>query len=112
MEGTSRLPRVVPLPALIMAESRTIQAVVPSMRVDAIGAKAFKVSRSYFVKGIANGSVTVNGKKAGKSAEVNVGDEVIAHGLGSMKVLSVDGETRRGNLKVSLEVARGTPDGE
>jgi len=93
-------------------DTKLMQAVVPSLRVDALGAKAFKVSRNYFVKGIEGGSVTVNGKVAGKSAEVTVGDEVVARGLGSMKVVSVDGETRRGNLKVSLKVGRGVPEGE
>lgn len=83
---------------------RTVSAVVPSLRVDVLGAKGFKVSRSYFAKGVAGGKVSVNGKPAGKSSSAGVGDRIEAQGLGVVRVLSVDGETRRGNLKVSLEV--------
>lgn len=85
-------------------QRRTVSAVVPSLRVDVLGARAFKVSRAYFAKGVAGGKVSVNGKPAGKSASAGVGDEVRAEGLGSFRVGSVDGETRRGNLKVTLEV--------
>ena len=80
--------------------------IVPSLRVDALGAKAFNVSRSYFSKGIAAGNVTVNGQKAGKSSNAEAGDEVYAEGLGRFSVGSVQGETRRGNLKVDLEVEK------
>ena len=33
-----------------------------------------------------------------------------ARGLGTFEVLSVDGSTRKGNLKVSLKVSREQPD--
>jgi len=81
-------------------------AVVPSLRVDVLGARAFGVSRAYFAKGVAAGRVTVNGRQAGKSASAAVGDEVYAAGLGRFRVASVEGETRRGNLKVELSVER------
>ena len=89
-----------------MSGKRTLSAVVASLRVDAVGAKGFKVSRSYFSKGVAGGKVSVNGKVAGKSAEVAPGDEVRAQGLGTITLLSVDGETRRGNVKITLAVER------
>ena len=57
-------------------------AVVPSLRVDALGAKAFRVSRSFFRKGIEAGNVTVNGSAVGKSGVVAEADEVYADGLG------------------------------
>ncbi|MFO8150712.1 MAG: hypothetical protein R6T93_10465 [Trueperaceae bacterium] len=94
----------VPLHALAQARERTRAAVVPSLRVDALGAKAFGVSRSWFAKGIAAGRVHVNGRQVGKSAEAAVGDEVWADGLGRFRVTAVHGETRRGNLKVTIEV--------
>lgn len=81
-------------------------AVVPSLRVDVLGARAFGVSRAYFQKGVAAGRVSVNGRPAGKSTDALAGDEVFADGLGRFKVLTVDGETRRGNLKVTLSVER------
>ncbi len=94
----------VPLERLAQGRTRRRDAVVPSLRVDALGAKAFGVSRSWFTKGIAAGRVHLNGARAGKSAEAAVGDEVWADGLGRFRVLEVHGETRRGNLKVTLEV--------
>ena len=82
------------------------QVVVPSLRVDALGAKAFKVSRSYFSKGVAGGRVRVNGVTAGKSSSAALGDEVYAEGLGRFSVREVLGETKKGNLKVTLEIER------
>ncbi len=78
--------------------------IAPALRVDALGAKAFKVSRSYFSKGIQNGKVFVNGKVVGKAATVEVGDEVFADGLGRYQVVEVRGETKKGNQKVLLNV--------
>jgi RNA-binding protein YlmH len=94
----------VPLERLAQGRVRRRDAVVPSLRVDALGAKAFGVSRSWFSKGIAAGRVHVNGKPAGKSAEAAEGDEVWADGLGRFRILEVKGETRKGNLKVTVEV--------
>ncbi len=85
-------------------KSQTV--VVPSLRVDALGAKAFKVSRSYFSKGVAGGRVRVNGLAAGKSSSAALGDEVYAEGLGRFTVTEVLGETKKGNLKVTLEIER------
>jgi RNA-binding protein YlmH len=94
----------VPLERLAQGRTRRSDAVVPSLRIDAVGAKAFGVSRSWFTKGIAAGRVHVNGVRAGKSVEAAAGDEVWADGLGRFRVLEVHGETRRGNLKVTIEV--------
>lgn len=87
--------------------ARTLTAIVPSLRVDVLGARAFKVSRAYFAKGVAAGNVLIGGAKAGKSASVEAGQEVHAVGLGRFRLVSVDGTTRRENLKVTLAV---TPD--
>jgi RNA-binding protein YlmH len=86
------------------AEVRSLSVIVPSLRADVLGARAFRVSRAWFAKGIANGNVSVNGRPAGKSTQALAGDEVTASGLGSFTVISVDGETKKGNLKVTLEV--------
>lgn len=94
----------VPLASLAGARARTRAAVVPSLRVDALGARAFGVSRAYFAKGVAAGRVHLNGRTVGKSAEAAAGDEVWADGLGRFRVTAVHGETRRGNLKVTIEV--------
>lgn len=89
-----------------MSAVKEITAVVPSLRVDVLGARAFGVSRSYFAKGIASGSVTCNDQVVGKSASAEVGQQFAANTLGTFVVASVDGETRRGNVKVTLHVTR------
>jgi RNA-binding protein YlmH len=96
--------REVPLARLAQGRLRRRDVVVPSLRVDALGAKAFGVSRSWFAKGVAAGRVHVNGRPAGKSADAVQGDEVWADGLGRFRVVAVHGETRKGNLKVTVEV--------
>lgn len=97
-------PRVVPLERALAGRVKALTVVVPSLRVDVVGAKGFRVSRSYFSKGIAGGKVSVNGVRVGKAGNAEVGDEVYAEGLGRLRLLSVDGETRRGNVKLTLEV--------
>ena len=99
-------PREVDAAHLGRGSHKTQQVVVPSLRVDALGAKAFKVSRSYFSKGVAGGRVRVNGVTAGKSSSASEGDEVYAEGLGRFSVREVVGETKKGNLKVTLEIER------
>lgn len=96
----------VPLERLAKGRSKRQTVIVPSLRADALGAKAFNVSRSYFSKGVAAGNVTVNGKRVSKSGAAEPGDEVYAEGLGRFYVLSVQGETRRGNQKVALEIEK------
>lgn len=88
------------------AAGRSLDVIVPSLRVDVLGARAFKVSRAYFAKGVAAGRVSVAGVAAGKSTTVEPGQDVVAQGLGSFRLVSVNGETRRENLKVTLEVWR------
>lgn len=96
----------VPVELLGVADARTVNAVVPSLRVDVLGARAFGVSRAYFAKGMVAGRVSVNGSAAGKAASAVEGDQVYAAGLGRFHVEGVVGETRRGNLKVTLSVER------
>jgi RNA-binding protein YlmH len=107
LEGRPVAPSVVPLERAVHGSLRRVGAVVPSLRVDVLGAKGFRVSRSYFAKGVAGGKVSVNGRPAGKSSSAEAGDEIYAEGLGRLRVLSVDGETRRGNVRVTMEVEAG-----
>lgn len=94
----------VELSRLARGRERQQGVIVPSLRVDVLGAKAFRVSRAYFAKGIAGGRVSLNGRPAGKSSSAERGDEVYAEGLGRFSVLEVQGETRKGNVKVVLGV--------
>ncbi len=97
----------IPLERLSSGSQKRQLVIVPSLRVDALGAKAFNVSRSYFSKGIKAGNVTINGKAATKSSSAEPGDEIYAQTIGRMYVSSVQGETRKGNLKVLVDIEKG-----
>lgn len=84
--------------------SKSREVVVPSMRVDVVGAKGFGVSRAYFQQGIDGGKVRINGQTARASSEIGEGDSLSAEGLGRVDFKRVISQTRRGNFKVELEV--------
>lgn len=86
--------------------SKTREVVVPSLRVDVVGAKGFGVSRAYFQGGIDAGKVRINGAPARSSSEIREGDSLSAEGLGRVDFKRVVNETRRGNFKVELEIHR------
>ncbi|MEZ0348609.1 MAG: S4 domain-containing protein [Thermus sp.] len=97
-----------PAPEAAFKASKGVRTlVVPSLRVDALGAKGFGVSRSYFVQGVKAGKVRLRGKVASPKDEVRPGDTLLAEGLGSLRLLEVLGSTRRGNFKVRVEVEKG-----
>jgi len=96
----------VPLGHVARGSSKTVSLVVPSLRADVLGAKAFGASRSWFAKGVAGGKVRVDGETAGKSAVLEPGSELWAEGLGRARLLAVEGETKRGNVKVRVEVEK------
>lgn len=85
---------------------KRLSLVVPSLRADVLGAKAFGASRSWFSKGVAGGKVRVDGEPAGKSTSLEIGSELWAEGLGRARLADVEGETKKGNLKVVVEVER------
>ncbi len=82
---------------------KEIIAVVPSLRVDAIGAKGLGVSRSYFQKGVKQGNVLLDGRPAKAKDEVREGSVLEAKGLGRVVLKEILGKTARGNYKVRLE---------
>lgn len=88
------------------ARERTRSVVVPSLRVDVVGAKGFGVSRTYFAQGVKAGKVRLRGKTASVKDEMAEGDHLLAEGLGSLVVKKVLGQTKRGNVKLELEVQR------
>jgi RNA-binding protein YlmH len=106
VRGKTYSVKIVELQKVTSGSRKRQSAIVPALRVDALGAKAFGVSRSYFAKGVAAGNVFVNGQKATKSTDAEAGDEVYAEGLGRFSVVSVQGETRKGNLRITLDVEK------
>jgi RNA-binding protein YlmH len=105
-KGQEIVGQVIPLEKVVSGTRKKQSVIVPSLRVDTLGAKAFGVSRSYFAKGVAAGNVMLNGQKAGKASDAEAGDEIYAEGLGRFYISLVQGETRKGNLKVILEVEK------
>lgn len=101
LEAQSASPDQVP-----KVRERTRSVVVPSLRVDAVGARGFGVSRTYFVQGVKAGKVKLRGKTASAKDELAEGDTLLAEGLGSLVVKKVLGQTKRGNVKLELEVFR------
>ena len=83
---------------------KTREVVVPSMRVDVVGAKGFGVSRAYFQAGVEGKNVRVNGAVASSSTTIREGDTLVAERLGRIEFKRVINETRRGNYKLELEV--------
>jgi RNA-binding protein YlmH len=106
VKGQEVAGQILPLENVSIGNRKKQSVIVPSLRVDALGAKAFGVSRSYFAKGIAAGNVLLNGERAGKSSDAEAGDEIYAEGLGRFYISQVQGETRKGNMKVMLEVEK------
>jgi len=104
--GTVVTAETVPVERIASGSRRTLRLVVPALRADAVGSKAFGASRSWFVKGVAAGKVRIDGEPAGKAAQLEVGSELWAEGLGRARLLEVEGETKRGNLKVVVEVEK------
>lgn len=100
--------RLAPPPegALRPPRERVRTLVVPSLRVDAVGAKGFGVSRSYFAQGVKAGKVRLKGRPASPKDEVAPGDTLFAEGLGTLRLLEVVGKTVRGNYKIKVEVER------
>jgi RNA-binding protein YlmH len=106
IRGKTFEAKIVELQKIAAGSSKRQTTIVPALRVDALGAKAFGVSRSYFAKGVAAGNVFVNGQKASKSTDAEAGDEIYAEGLGRFSVVSVQGETRKGNLRITMDVEK------
>jgi RNA-binding protein YlmH len=105
--GRTREVRFVPATGQALERgSKTRSVVVPSLRLDVVGAKGFGVSRAYFQGGIENKKVRVNGTLATSSTPVRVGDTLSAEGLGRIEFKRIEGETRRGNIKLELEIHR------
>ena len=93
-------------PGKLERSNKTREVVVPSMRLDVIGAKGFGVSRAYFQQGIEGKKVRINGQLASSSTQVREGDTLIAEGIGRIEFKRIINETRRGNFKLELEVHR------
>lgn len=91
------------VPELPPPAGRTFRDTVPSMRLDAILAAGFSLSRSEASDRIAHGKAFVNqALQIRPDAEVQEGDLISLRGEGRMRIESVDGETRKGRIAVKI----------
>ena len=99
------LTDIVPLNSLQTAVSafEELSLSVASLRLDGIASDVYRVSRSKIVDPIRAGRCRINWKvEEDPSAPLKEGDVVSMQGLGRFKVLSVEGVTKKGRVRVKV----------
>lgn len=82
---------------------RDIKVTVQSMRLDAIVAHGFGLSRSKMVREIAAGKINLNWRVClDVSSAVQAGDIISARGRGRVEVLEICGQTKKGRVSLLL----------
>jgi RNA-binding protein YlmH len=85
-------------------EGKEIGGTVPSLRLDAVLALGFGISRSRVVLLVKAGLAKVNWRpQTAASFQLREGDLVSLQGRGRLKVLAVQGETRKGRIRLILK---------
>ncbi len=85
-------------------DGKEIKGTVASLRLDAVLSLGFGVSRSRVVLLIKGGVVSVNWKPiSSPSIQLNEGDQVSLKGRGRLLVEAVEGETRKGRIRLKLK---------
>lgn len=83
---------------------KIINATVADLRLDAVAAAAYGVSRSRMADEIKSLNVKVNWKEAKKAAQpVSEGDVISFRGRGRVEVEEIRGTTKKGRISVTLK---------
>ena len=83
--------------------SREIAVTVRSMRIDALAAHGFGLSRSKMAREITAGKIYLNWRPCvDPSARVNPGDMISARGRGRVEVMETGGKTKKDRVNVTL----------
>ena len=91
------------VPDIPPPEGRTFRDTVPSLRLDAVLAAAFSLSRSEASELIGRGRVFVNHVQLLRvDASVEEGDIISVRGEGRARLEGVDGTTRKGRISVRI----------
>ncbi|MEC9487978.1 MAG: photosystem II S4 domain protein [Halanaerobium sp.] len=88
------------------AEARTkeIRSTVPSLRLDAVASSGFSVSRSQMARLIKSQRVKLNWKvEENPAAQVEEGAMISVSGKGRARLAAIEGESRRGRIKILME---------
>ncbi|HSU79736.1 MAG TPA: YlmH/Sll1252 family protein [Candidatus Angelobacter sp.] len=81
------------------------QGSVASLRLDAVLAEIYRQPRSKMTEFIKAGLVKVNWKVVEKAAyELTPGDALSVRGFGRSRIVSIEGETRKGNIWVKFGI--------
>jgi len=76
---------------------------VSSLRLDAVVAQAFGASRQHVQTIIANGLIKINWKIVEQAhVECKEGDIISARGLGRLKLISIDGKTKKDRFRLHI----------
>lgn len=83
------------------------QGTVASLRLDAVLAEIYRQPRSKLTEFIRAGLVKVNWKVIEKPAyELTPGDDLSVRGFGRSRIVSIEGETRKGNLWIKFGILK------
>ncbi len=94
-------PEELPLPR---EDGKQIKGTVASLRIDAVLSLGFGVSRSRVVMLVKGGLVRVNFKSIDSpSYQLGEGDQVSLKGRGRLVIEEVEGETRKGRIRLKLK---------
>ena len=96
----------VPLAGLILPEQKTltIRDTLASLRLDALVASGFRISRSLAATYIESGKAAVNGIPCEKpDKEVRAGDKVSVRGLGKILLESIGGQSKKNRYIVVIQ---------
>ncbi|PWL52363.1 MAG: RNA-binding protein [Clostridiales bacterium] len=91
------------VPATDESDGEAVAATVSSLRVDAVAAAGFRLSREEAKAAVERGLCSVNHLPAAKpDAAVAEGDLISVRGKGRIRIAEVRGETRKGRVAVTL----------
>lgn len=88
----------------VQPNTKEIRSTVPSLRLDAVASSGFFVSRSQMARLIKGQQVKLNWKvEDNPAAQVEEGDLISVRGRGRARLVTVEGKSRRGRIKIIIE---------
>lgn len=89
---------------ILRPDVQSVKGFVTALRLDAVAAVAFHVSRSSMAECIRSDQVFVNGKLASEnSVRVKENDLISVRGMGKFRYLGIEGESKKGRLAIRIE---------
>lgn len=96
--------RIDSFPAEFVPKREEVRAVVSSVRLDSVVAKAANLSRGKAAELFTSGKIQVNGRETGNvSYTPKEGDTISMRGYGKIRFLGTGGETKKGRIVITYE---------